>query len=235
MRVKPLYSAFITETRTQYSKPAQHNNPPVTPSNKRKPTENYVITDLDTGTSVGKSFGAEEKSMEPNQQLADELLAALQFDQLAELEMALQQESDNCSQQQHQQQQQQQQPQQQIQVVEHAEEAVLPPSPIAEEIVDLSNAHADVKPNLDELLWLTQTVGIQSQQSFNSVGSADLQALLGPCAPTGTSQPQPPVQQQPQRVNMFLRYTLPKFYGFLVCFFLNKPLRKRVATLNTAS
>ena len=177
-----------------------------------------MITDLDTGTSVGNSFGAKEKSMEPNQQLADELLAALQFDQLAELEMALQQESDNCSQQQ--QQQQEQQPQQQIQVVEHSEEAVLPPSPIAEEIVDLSNAHADVKPNLDELLWLTQTVGIQSQQSFNSVGSADLQALLGPCAPTGTSQPQPPVQQQPQRVNMFLRHTLPKFYGFLLFFFL---------------
>ena len=77
------------------------------------------------------------------------LIAALQFDQLQELEMALQQESDNCSQQQ----QQQQQPQQQIQV-EHSEEAVLPPSPIAEEIVDLSNAHAgsDVKPNLG---WAT--------------------------------------------------------------------------------
>ena len=235
MRVKPLYSSFITETRTRYSRPAQHNSPTVTPSNKRKPTENYVITDLDTGTSVGKSFGAKEKSMEPNQQLADELLAALQFDQLAELEMALQQESDNCSQQQ-QQQQQQQQPQQQIQVVEHAEEAVLPASPIAEEIVDLSNAHADVKPNLDELLWLTQTVGIQSQQSFNSVGSADLQALLGPCAPSGTSQPQPPVQQQPQRVNTFLRYTLPVLrFFFFFFFFLNKPLRKRIATLNTAS
>ena len=132
-------------------------------------------------------------SMEPNQQLADELIAALQFDQLAELEMALQQENDNCSQQQ--QQQQQQQPQQ-IQMVTE-QEAMLPPSPIAEEIVDLSNAHADVKPNLDELLWLTQTVGIQNQASFSSVGSADLQALLGPCPPA--SQP-----AQPQRVNILV-------------------------------
>ena len=195
---------FVTETRTQYSRPAQPNNLTVTSENRRKTAENHstCLTDLDTGKIVGKPSVTttnrnSEKSMEPNQQLADELLAALQFDQLAELEMALQQENDNCSQQQ---QQQQQPQQQQIQMV--TEEAVLPPSPVAEEIVDLSNAHADVKPNLDELLWLTQTVGVglQNQASFNSVGSADLQALLGPCPPA--TQPQHPEQPQPQRVNI---------------------------------
>ena len=134
--------------------------------------------------------------MEPNQQLADELLASLQFEHLEELEIALQQQSDNCS--------QQQQLHQQQQIQDERSEAVLPPSPAAEEIVDLSNAHVDVKPNLanlDELLWLTQTVGIQSQQSFNGVGSAaDLQSLLGP---TSNPQPQQSVQQpQPQRVSI---------------------------------
>lgn len=133
--------------------------------------------------------------MEPNQQLADELLAALQFGgQLDELEMALQQESDNCSQQQL---QPQQPPLQQVVV---PDDATLPPSPVAtEEIVDLSHAQGEIKPNLDELLWLTQTVGLgslQSQGSFSSVGSADLQALLGPCPPGAT---QSPVQHQQQQ------------------------------------
>lgn len=156
-------------------------------------------------------------SMEPNQQLADELLSALQFDQLAELEMALRQESDNC--------QPQQQQLQQVQMV--SEEATLPPSPIAEEIVDLSNAQADVKPNLDELLWLTQTVGLQSQQSFNSVGSADLQALLGPCPPV--SQPQLPVQQEPQRVNIWTIFES-FFFEFLTLLkWINTEVRQRYA------
>ena len=79
-----------TRSRTQYS--AQHNNPTVTPINKRKPAENYTITDLDTDkrkpaenyrytiTDLDTGVSAKEKSsMEPNQQLADELLGNYLF------------------------------------------------------------------------------------------------------------------------------------------------------------
>ena len=187
----------------------QPNNLTVTYENRQKAAENDIITNLDTGkpsvTTTNRN-SEKSKSMEPNQQLADELLAVLQYDHLADLEMALQQENGNCSQQQ---QQQPQQPPQQQQIQMVTEEAVLPPSPVAEEIVDLSNAHADVKPNLDELLWLTQTVGVglQNQASFNSVESGDLQALLGPCPPA--TQPQQPEQPQPQRVNIsFLTFNV---------------------------
>ncbi len=136
--------------------------------------------------------------MEPNQALADELLAALQFDHLAELEMALQENAEVvCG--------------PQIQQVNVTQEAILPPSPVAEEIVDLSNNAPDVKPNLDELLWLTQTVGLQNQASFNSVGSADLQALLGPC-----HQSQQPItpQQQVGRVLSFFFFFFSFFFFF---------------------
>ncbi len=133
--------------------------------------------------------------MEQNQQLPSDLdlLTTLQFDQLAELEMALQQqqqqESDNCHHQ-----------QQAVQVA--PADATLPPSPAAEEIVDLSHAQPEVKPTLDDLLWLTQSIGLQSQGSFSSVGSADLQSLLGSCPP---AQATPVVQQQQQQPQLIPR------------------------------